>query len=236
MTDGSRIRVFSVDDHPLLRDGICAIINSQPDMSLAGAASSCEEAFEVFRELRRDVSLLDLQLPKLGGIDVMLAIRAEFPDARFVVLTTFARDFEVHRAVKAGACGYLLKNMPAKEMIDTIRQVHAGKKRFPAEVTEGLVQHVGDDPLSVREVEVLRHVAAGSRNRDIAESLFIAEETVKAHLKRHPHGPNYAPRIARSRWRSLPAAESFSFNPEFEALKSESDHENGLTAIGLEQS
>ena len=113
----------------------------------------------------------------------MIAIRAEFPDARFVVLTTFARDFEVQQAVKAGACGYLLKSMPAKEMIDTIHQVHAGKKRFPPEVAEGLVQHVGDESLSVREVEVLRHVAAGSRNRDIGERLFIAEETVKVHLK-----------------------------------------------------
>jgi len=179
----SRIRVFSVDDHPLFREGIAAILNCQPDMSLVGTASNGQEAIEAFRKLRPAVTMMDLRLPDLGGLDVMIAIRSEFPDARVIVLTTFERDVEVQRALKAGARGYLLKSMPPQQMLDTIRQVHAGKKSVPPEIAAGIAQHFGDEALSDREVEVLRHVAAGNRNRDIAERLFIAEETVKVHLK-----------------------------------------------------
>ncbi len=183
MTNADCIRVLSVDDHPLFREGIAAILNSQPDIRLAGVASDGKEGIEKFRSLRPDVTLMDLRLPDLGGLDVMIAIRSEFPDARMIVLTTFERDVEVRRALNAGARGYLLKSMPPKQMLETIRQVHTGKRCVPPEIAAGLAEHFGEEALSDREVEVLRHVAAGNRNRDIAERLFIAEETVKVHLK-----------------------------------------------------
>ena len=183
MTNSTRIRILSVDDHPLFREGIGAIITCQPDMSLVGKASKGAEAIEAFRALQPDVTLMDLCLPDLNGLDVLMAIRSEFPEARIIVLTTFERDAEVQRALKAGARGYLLKSMPAQQMIETIRQVHAGKKSVPPEIAAGLAEHLDDENLSEREVEVLRHVAAGNRNRDIAQRLFIAEETVKVHLK-----------------------------------------------------
>ncbi len=182
-TPPTPIRVFSVDDHPLLREGIAALINNQPDMVLAGQAATGAEALQMFKELRPDVMLLDLRLPDMSGIDVLIAIRTEFPEARVIMLTTFEGDVEIHRALQAGARGYLLKNMPPSELLDVIRQVHAGKKRIPAAIASQLAEHMSDETLTEREVEVLREVAGGNKNRDIANRLFISEETVKVHIK-----------------------------------------------------
>jgi DNA-binding NarL/FixJ family response regulator len=183
MSAPAPIRVLSVDDHPLLRQGISAMIQSQPDMLLVAEASNGREGLERFREHRPDVTLMDLRLPDMNGIDAMIAIRTEFPEARVVILTTFEGDVEIHRALEAGARGYLLKSMPPKDLLDGIRQVHAGKKRIPAEIVAHLAEHLSDEGLTAREVEVLREVAGGNRNRDIAERLFISEETVKVHVK-----------------------------------------------------
>ncbi|MBV8732751.1 MAG: response regulator transcription factor [Acidobacteriia bacterium] len=183
MTADNRIRVLTVDDHPLLREGIGSLINCQSDMSVVATASDGQEAIHTFRAVRPDVTLMDLRLPDLGGLDVIMAIRSEFSDARIIVLTTYARDVEIQRALQAGSRGYLLKSMPPQEMLDAIRQVHAGKKYVPPEIATGLAEHLADEALSAREVEVLRHVAGGNRNRDIASVLYIAEETVKVHLK-----------------------------------------------------
>jgi DNA-binding NarL/FixJ family response regulator len=181
--NASCIRVLSVDDHPLVREGVGTIINGQADMSLAGTASNGKDAIKAFRALNPDVTLMDLHLPDLSGLDVMIAIRAEFPDARVIVLTTFDGDMDVQRALKAGARGYLLKSMPVQQMVDMIRQVYAGKKCVPPELAADLAEHLGDQILSHREMEILEAVAAGGRNRDIAARLFIAEETVKAHVR-----------------------------------------------------
>jgi DNA-binding NarL/FixJ family response regulator len=177
------IRILSVDDHPILQEGIAALIRSQPDMELAGEARNGRDALQRFRETRPDVTLMDLRLPDINGIDAMIAIRGEFPDARVVVLTTFEGDAEIQRALAAGARGYLLKSTPPPELLEAIRQVHAGKKRIPPEVAARVAEHLGDEALTTREIEVLRQISGGNRNRDIAEHLFISEETVKAHVK-----------------------------------------------------
>ena len=183
MINQSSIRILSVDDHPLLREGLAAIINHQPDMQIVAEAASGAEALQRFREHRPDVTLMDIRLPDLSGIDALMAIRAEFPEARVVMLTTFAGDVEIRRSLEAGACGYLLKSRPPKELVEAIRQVHAGKKAIPAEVATQLAEYIGNDPLSEREIDVLRHVASGNRTREIGERLLISEETVKAHIK-----------------------------------------------------
>ena len=183
MTDDTRIRVFSVDDHALLREGIAAIITSEPDMTLVAQAATGREAIRMFAQHRPDVTLMDLRLPDMSGIDAIIAIRAEASDARIIVLTTFDGDVEMQRALEAGARGYLLKSMPPKDMVAAIRQVHAGRKSIPAEVATQLAEHLADETLTPREVDVLSRVAGGNRNRDIADQLSISEETVKVHMK-----------------------------------------------------
>ncbi len=183
MIDKARIRVFSVDDHPLLREGIAAVINNQEDMVMVAQASTGREAIQLFRDHRPDVTLMDLRMPDISGIDALSAIRTEFPDARVVMLTTFEGDVEIQRALAAGARGYVLKNMPPKDLVEVVRQVHAGKKRIPSEIAARLADHIADETLTAREIDVLQHVAGGNRNRDIAERLFISEETVKVHVK-----------------------------------------------------
>jgi len=159
------------------------IIKKQPDMALVAQASNGTEAIQFYREHRPDVTLMDLRLPDLSGIDAMIAIRAEFPEARVIILTTFEGDVEIQRALEGGARGYLLKNMPPSELVEGIRQVHAGKKRVPPEIASHLAEHLSDEALTPREIDVLRHIAGGNRNRDIGERLFISEETVKVHVK-----------------------------------------------------
>lgn len=183
MSVSKKIRVFSVDDHPLLHEGLATVIRNQPDMMMVAEASSGREGIQRFREHTPDVTLMDLRLPDMSGIDATIAILSEFPSARIVILTTFAGDVEIQRALEAGARAYVLKSMPPKELVDVIRQVHAGKKRIPAEIATHLAEHYSDEALTSREIEVLRQIAGGNRNRDIAEKLFITEETVKVHVK-----------------------------------------------------
>lgn len=167
----------------MLREGIAAVLAAEPDMLLVAEASNGREALEQFRTHHPDVTLMDVQMPEVNGIDAILKIREEFPDARIIVLTTYTGDAQAARAFKAGASGYLLKNMVRKELIDTIRMVHAGKKRIPAEIAVEMAQHHSDDQLTEREIQVLREVAAGNANKMVAQLLHVSEETIKAHMK-----------------------------------------------------
>jgi DNA-binding NarL/FixJ family response regulator len=183
VSEQTHIRVLSVDDHPLMREGIAAIVNNQADMLIVAQAATGGEAVQMFRLHRPDVTLMDLRLPDMNGIDALVRIRAEFADARIIMLTTFEGDVEIQRALKAGARGYLLKSTPPNDLVETIRHVHKGKKGIPQQIAAHLAEHLSDEALTEREAEVLRHIAEGNRNRDIAEKLFISEETVKVHIK-----------------------------------------------------
>jgi DNA-binding NarL/FixJ family response regulator len=178
-----KITVLNVDAHPVWCVGITTVINAQPDMVLVAQASTGRQAIDCIRKQKADVILMDLTLPDISGIEAMIAIRAEFPDARFIILSSFARDNEIRRALAEGAQAYMLKSMPSTELVDVIRQVHRGKKTIPVTIAAHLAEHYSDELLTDREVEVLRHLVHGNRNRDIAEKLFIAEETVKVHMK-----------------------------------------------------
>jgi DNA-binding NarL/FixJ family response regulator len=183
MSDQTRIRVFSVDDHALLREGIAAVITNEPDMIVVAQASTGRAAVQQFRQHQPDVTLMDLRLPDMSGIDALIAIRTDAPDARVIILTTFEGDVEMQRALQAGARGYLLKSMPPQDLVAAIRQVHAGRKSIPTEVATQLAEHLTDETLTEREIDVLSRVAGGNRNRDIADQLSISEETVKVHMK-----------------------------------------------------
>jgi DNA-binding NarL/FixJ family response regulator len=179
----AKIKVLAVDDHPLLREGIAAVLMEDDDIVLTAEASSGEEAVLKFRSHRPDVTLMDLQMPGMNGIDAILRIRTEFPDARFIVLTTYQGDVQALRALKAGAAGYLLKNMLRKDLVTTIRTVHSGRRYIPPEIAAELADHVTDDALTEREVEILRRVAMGNSNKIIADRLKVSEATVKGHMK-----------------------------------------------------
>ncbi|HEY5809656.1 MAG TPA: response regulator transcription factor [Povalibacter sp.] len=180
----STIRILVVDDHPLLREGVAALVAGQSDMRLVAEASTGDEAIEQFRKLRPDVTLLDIQMPGMTGTDALVAIRSEFPDARVIILTTYGGDVLAQRALAAGAYAYVLKGSVRKDLLDTIRTVHLGRRRIHAEVASMLAAHLGEENLSNREVEVLTLVAAGNSNKEIGVRLSITEETTKAHMKR----------------------------------------------------
>jgi len=177
------IRILSVDDHPLLREGVASLLAGQPDLQLVAEASNGREAVDQFRAHRPDVTLMDLQMPEMDGVEAMVKIREEFPTARIIVLTTYVGDTQVMRALEAGAQAYLLKGILRKELVDTIRLVHAGRKRIAPEVATNLAEHAADESLSLREIEVLKLIAAGNANKIIAAQLSITEETVKGHVK-----------------------------------------------------
>jgi DNA-binding NarL/FixJ family response regulator len=178
----SPIRILAVDDHALVRRGIAALVNAECDMKVVAEATNVQDAIEMFRLHRPDVTLMDLQMPGLNGIEAIIGIRSEFPNARIIVLTTYKGDVQVLRALKAGARGYILKGQVNKELMDTIRAVHAGQKRIPPEIAVELADHAAEDDLTSREIDVLRLIATGNANKEIASQLSIAEETVKSHV------------------------------------------------------
>jgi len=182
-TGGPRIRILAVDDHPIVRQGIARLVGIQPDMILVGEASNGREAMQQFRTQHPDVTLMDLQMPEMNGLDALIAIRNEFPDARIIMLTTYAGDVQILRALKAGAQGYLLKNTLHKELLERIRAVHAGRKTISADASYELTEHATDEALTPAEVRVLRLIAAGNANKEIAEQLSLSEETVKGQVR-----------------------------------------------------
>jgi DNA-binding NarL/FixJ family response regulator len=179
----AQIRILAVDDHALVRQGIAVLIGTEPDLTLVAEASNGREAIQQFRAQRPDITLMDLQMPEMNGLDAIIAIRGEFPDAKIIVLTTYKGDVQILRALKAGAQGYLLKSTIHKELIDTIRAVHAGKKALSPEASYEIAEHATDDPLTPAEITVLRLIAAGNANKQIADQLSITEETVKSRVK-----------------------------------------------------
>jgi DNA-binding NarL/FixJ family response regulator len=184
MSDGgSRIRVLAVDDHPLIREGVAGLVGVQPDMTLVGQAVNGRDAIQQFRAHRPDVTLMDLQMPEMSGVDALIAIRTEFPDAKVIVLTTYEGDVHILRALKAGALAYLLKNTLHSELLQTIRAVHAGKRTLSPEVSFQVAQHLTDQALTPAEVLVLRLIAAGNANKEIADQLHVTEDTVKGRVK-----------------------------------------------------
>lgn len=183
MNSGETIHIMCVDDHPLMHKGIRGLIETQPDMTIVGEVSKAGDALASFREKLPDITLMDLRLPDGNGIDVMISILKEYPKARIIILTMFEGDIEIQRALKAGACGYILKNMPPEDLLQVIRNVHSGMKRLHPVIAANLADHLGDETLTPRETEVLRLVAEGNSNKAIGSQLFISEETVKGHVK-----------------------------------------------------
>jgi DNA-binding NarL/FixJ family response regulator len=184
MISPTPIRILAADDHPLIREGISALIGTQSDMRLVAEAATGREAVEQFRAVRPDVTLLDIQMPEMSGIDALIAIRSEFPAAKILILTTYSGDVLAARALKAGACAYVLKGLVRKDLLDTIRAVHAGQRRIQPDVATGIAAHIGEELLTEREIEVLRLVAAGNSNKEIGRCLNVTEQTAKAHMKR----------------------------------------------------